>query len=153
MFLAVLFYCGNNINWNLSHWLIFNQWEWIAPKGAWIDNKCCHGHQRLQFVFVPYDGTPLIGRFAISSTFQSCYRTLGVSLKSSLRSNRIEFLRNSLLFKLARRVCSIMFATQTIHETEGFNSCRRQFMTVLPSIHCLLNSKLFHYKDETKCRF
>ncbi len=95
-------------------------------------------------MFVPYDGTPLIGRFAISSTFQSCYRTLGVSLKSSLRSNRIEFLRNSLLFKLARRVCSIMFATQTIHETEGFNSCRRQFMTVLPSIHCLLNSNLLH---------
>ena len=56
----------------------------------------------------------------------------------------IEFLRNSLLFKLARRVCSIMFATQTIHETEGFNSCRRQFMTVLPSIHCLLNPNLLH---------
>ena len=94
------------------------------------------------------EGAPLIGRFAISSTFQSCYRTLGVSLKSSLRSNRIEFLRNSLLFKLARRVCSIMFATQTIHETEGFNSCRRQFMTVLPSIHCLLNSNLHFRKNE-----
>ena len=37
-----------------------------------------------------------------------------------------------------------MFAKQTIHETEGFNSCRRQFTTALPSIHCLLNSNLFN---------
>ena len=28
--------------------------------------------QRQQFVFAPFEGAPLFGRFAISSTFQSC---------------------------------------------------------------------------------
>ena len=75
--------------------LRFKRADNIRPYDAqlkkWCIGKVCDNtlaqfhlhasHQRQQFVFALQKGAPLIGRFDISSTFQSCLRTLGVSLK------------------------------------------------------------------------